>query len=231
MLNDLLSPGPLIIIGVLVSISAMSVYVSRVYLPAKIKNAYVKSITALAAAVETKESGTMGHAQRVAQLTVETARRLGANQRELERIRYGALLMDIGKANVPQAVLNKSDPLTPEEWQTVKSHPKQGAEMVAAVPLLADLEEYVLHHHEYYDGSGYPDGLKGSGIPLASRILAVAADYDAMTSERPYHTRVLAFEEACEEIRGGSGTKYDPTVVDAFMSMLEEATAASAKAA
>ena len=229
--SDALTPGLLIIIGVLVAISAMSVYISRVFVPAKIKTAYVKSITALAAAVETKESGTLGHAERVAELTVKTARRLGANQRELERIRYAALLLDIGKANVPQSVLNKSDPLTPEEWHMVRSHPKQGAEMVAAVPFLADLEDYVLHHHEYYDGSGYPDGLKGSDIPLASRILAVAADYDAMTSERPYHTRVMGFDEAREEIRAGRGAKYDPMVADVFLGMIEETSSSAAKAA
>jgi len=217
----MLTPGLVTIIGVLVTISAISVYISRVQVPAKARKAYVKSITALAAAVETKESGTVGHAERVAQLTVETARRLGVGERELERIRYAALLMDIGKANVPQALLNKSDPLTPEEWQIVKSHPQQGAEMVASVPFLADLEDYVLHHHEYYDGSGYPDGLRGDEIPLASRILAVAADYDAMTSERPYHKRVLSLEEADEEIRKGRGVIYDPTVVDAFLGMVQ----------
>lgn len=225
------TPGLLIIVGVLVTISAVSVYISRVLVPAKIKTAYIKSITALAAAVETKESGTIGHAERVAELTVETARRLGTSPRELDRIRYAALLMDIGKANVPQAVLNKSDPLTPVEWQMVKSHPTQGAEMVAAVPFLADLENYVLHHHEYFDGSGYPDGLKGEQIPLASRILAVAADYDAMTSERPYHSRVMEVEEAIAEIRLGKGIKYDPTVVDAFLQMLQDTYSPAAKAA
>jgi putative nucleotidyltransferase with HDIG domain len=228
---DALTPGLIITIGVLLLISAMSIYVSRVFLPAKIKTAYVKSITALATAVETKESGTIGHAERVAELTMEIARRLGTSQRELERIHYAALLMDIGKANVPQSVLNKTGQLTAEEWHMVRSHPSLGAEMVSAVPFLADLQDYVLHHHEYYDGSGYPDGLKGSDIPLASRILAVAADYDAMSSERPYHSRVMGVEEAREEIRRGRGVKYDPTVVDAFMSMLDEAPASPAKAA
>jgi putative nucleotidyltransferase with HDIG domain len=229
--TDTLTPGLLFIIGVLVLISAASVYVSRVFVPAKIKTAYVKSITALATAVETKESGTIGHAERVAELTVETARRLGVNQRDLERIHYAALVMDIGKANVPQSVLNKTDQLTAEEWHMVRSHPSLGAEMVGSVPFLEDLQDYVLHHHEYYDGSGYPDGLKGSDIPLASRILAVAADFDAMSSNRLYHARVMGFEEAREEIRRGRGAKYDPTVVDAFLGMLDEAPASPAKAA
>jgi putative nucleotidyltransferase with HDIG domain len=226
-----LTPGLMMIMGVLVTISALSVYISRAFLPAKIRTAYVKSITALAAAVETKESGTIGHAERVAELTVETARRLGASPRELERIRYAALLMDIGKANVPQAVLNKSEPLTSEEWEMVRSHPKLGAEMVEAVPFLADLGKYVLHHHEYYDGSGYPDGLAADEIPLASRILAVAADYDAMTSDRPYHARVMGVDEAICEIEAGRGTKYDPVVLDAFLGMIQETVVPFAKAA
>lgn len=231
MQHDVLNLGLVVIIGVLVAISAISFYVSRVLVPAKIKNAYLRSITALAAAVETKESGTIGHAERVAELTVETARRLGINQRDVDRIRYAALLMDIGKANVPQSVLNKSDPLAPSEWEVLRSHPGLGAEMIGAVPFLADLQDHVLHHHEYFDGSGYPSGLKGEEIPVASRILAVAADYDAMTSERPYHARVMGYEEAREEIRQGSGRKYDPTVVDAFLTMLDETATKAEKAA
>lgn len=217
--SDAFNPVVLTIEFVLLSIAVMSLYVSRVFLPMKMKKAYVKSITALAAAVETKDSGTVGHAQRVAELTVELARRLGVEPRELERIEYAALLMDMGKANVPQALLNKRDPLTPEEWSVLQSHPRLGAEMVASVPFLEDLSESVLHHHEYWDGSGYPDGLKGEEIPLGSRILCVAADYDAMVSERPYHPRPLSRQEAMEEIRKYVGTRYDPRIAQEFMQM------------
>jgi len=214
------SAGVIATAGVLLSFAVLSVYVSRRYLPARMKSAYLKSITALAAAVETKDSGTIGHAKRVAQLTVDLARRLGVEGRDLERIEYAALLMDMGKANVPQRLLNKSEPLTPEEWEVLKSHPRLSAEMVAAVPFLADLEDIVLHHHEYWDGTGYPDGLAGEAIPLASRILCVAADYDAMISERPYHPRPLTPQEAAGEIRKGAGTKYDPRVAEVFLDML-----------
>lgn len=217
-----LTPGVLIFVFMSLSISAMSLYVSRIFLPRKMKSAYLKSITVLAAAVETRDSGTVGHAQRVAQLTVSIARRLGMRGKILERVEYAALLMDIGKANVPQAILNKKDPLTPEEWEMVKSHPAMGAEMVAAVPFLADLERYILHHHEYWDGSGYPEGLRGEDIPLPSRILAVASDYDAMISERPYHPIPKTPEEALEEIKRHSGTKYAPDVAEAFIQMLRK---------
>ena len=216
-----LNLGVMITGGMLLSTAALSVYVSRVYLPMKIRHAYRKSITALAAAVETKDAGTVGHAQRVAHLTVEVARRLGIGGRRIRRIEYAALVMDMGKANVPQRVLNKKDPLTPQEWEIIKSHSRLGSEMAAAVPFLADTALCILHHHEYWNGSGYPDGLKGEQIPIESRILAVASDYDAMVSERPYHAP-MSPEQAASEIRKGISVKYDPSVAEAFLELLAE---------
>ena len=128
--------------------------------------------------------------------------------------------MDMGKANVPQKVLNKKGPLTPKEWDIVKSHSQLGAEMAAAVPFLADTAQYILHHHEYWNGSGYPDGLAGEQIPMASRILAIASDYDAMISDRPYHAP-LTSERAVDEIRKGMGIKYDPAVAEAFLELIQ----------
>ncbi|MCE5198586.1 MAG: HD-GYP domain-containing protein [Armatimonadota bacterium] len=219
MFNYQITAGVWLFIVIALTISILSLYVSRWYLPMKMKGAYLKSITALAAAVETKDSGTVGHAQRVAQVTVAVAKKLGMTGHDLERIEYAALLMDIGKANVPQAILNKKDPLTPEELEIVRSHSKLGAEMVAAVPFLADIDKYILHHHEYWDGTGYPAGLKGEAIPLASRILAIAADYDAMISERPYH-HAWNPADAIEEIRENIGNKYDAKVGSIFLEML-----------
>lgn len=212
--------GVAVIAAVAISISGFSLYVSRVVLPAKMKRAYLRSITALAAAVETKDSGTLGHAQRVADLTKAMARRMGMSGNDLDRIEYAALLRDIGKANIPQAILNKTGPLTDEEWTIVKDHAAQGAEMVGNVPFLADCADLIRHHHECWDGSGYPDGLKGEEIPLESRILALASDYDAMISTRPYHPAPLTVEQAIKEIRAGSGTRYDPAVVDVVLDIL-----------
>lgn len=220
--NGGITTGVLIISGVALTITVMSVYVSRVYLPMKIKEAYLKSITVLAAAVETKDSGTVGHAQRVAQLTVEVAQRLGLDGRELERIEYAALLRDIGKANVPHAVLNKAERLTLDEWETVKKHSELGAEMVEQVPFLADTADFIRHHHEYWDGSGYPDGLKGEEIPLESRILAITADYDAMVSVRPYHINAMDSYSAVKDIQRDSGKKYDPAVVKMFLKVISD---------
>ncbi len=222
MYNDPFSPGVIIVVAIAMLIFALSFYASCIYWPMKIKEAYRKSITALAAAVETKDSGTVGHAQRVAELTVEVAKRLGVTGRELEQIEYAALLRDIGKANVPQKLLNKTEPLLPEEWAVLQSHSQKGAEMVAAVPFLADSAELILHHHEYWNGSGYPEGLREEQIPLGSRILAVASDYDAMITERPYHETGMTPEEAMEEIRRCSGEKYDPGVVEVFLQVVAE---------
>lgn len=215
-----LAPGVVIIAGLALFISLLSVYVSRRYLPMKMRDAYRKSITALAAAVETKDSGTVGHAQRVARLSIDVARRFGVNGKELDRIEYAALLRDIGKVMVPQSVLNKTGPLTEEDWEVVRSHSILGAEMVESVPFLSHTARYIRHHHEYWDGSGYPDGLAGDEIPLGSRILALASDYDAMVSERPYHSRPMNQAEATDEIRRGSGSKYDPAVVDVFLNVV-----------
>jgi len=214
------TPGVIVTTIISLAILVASVYVSRLYLPRKIKRAYLNSITVLAAAVETRDMGTLGHAQRVAQLTVDLARRFGIQGRGLERMEYAALLMDMGKANVPQAILNKQGPLTSEEWEIVKTHPQLGADMVAGVPFVADLKDFILHHHEYWNGTGYPDGLRGEEIPLESRILSIAADYDALVSERPYRPRRLSPRDAVEEIRASLGVKYDPTVGQAFVEMI-----------
>lgn len=222
MLVEVLDPGVATVSLAAISMSGIGMYVSRVMLPAKMKRAYFKSITALAAAVETKDSGTVGHARRIAELAVKVARILGVDGRELERIEYAALLRDIGKAIIPQAILAKTSPLTSQEWETVKAHTLLGADMVAEVPFLADTADYVRHHHECWDGSGYPYNLKGEQIPLGSRILAVTSDYDAMTSQRPYHSKPMSLRRALEEIRAGTGAKYDPVVVDAFLRVLGE---------
>ena len=217
-----LNVGVLLIAAVALSITLLSVYVSRVYLPMKIREAYRKSITVLAAAVETKDSGTVGHAQRVAHLTAEVARRLGVRGEELVRIEYAALLRDIGKVSVPQKVLNKTETLTGREWELVQKHSEFGAKMVAAVPFLSGSAGLVRHHHEYWDGTGYPDQLRAEHIPLGSRILSVAADYDAMVSERPYHPRPLGVDEALNQIRSDTGGKYDPAVVEVFLGIIRE---------
>lgn len=231
MLHSLADPGVVVMGAVALTVSALSLYVSRVFLPAKMKSAYLKSITVLAAAVETKDSGTVGHAQRVAELTKAVAARMGIEGKALERVEYAALLRDIGKANVPHAVLNKTGPLSDAEWAKVKNHAALGALMVEEIPFLAMCASLIRHHHEYWDGSGYPDGLKGDEIPLGSRILSATSDYDAMISERPYHPIPMRPEQALAEIARGSGTKYDPEVVEVMSEVLGQHLHKTAKAA
>ncbi|GEM_PF-907471 len=204
-----------------VAISVLSIYVSRRYLPSRINRAYSRSIAALAALVETRDSTQVGQSRRSAALSVAMAVQLGLRGRDLERVEYAALLMEVGKAKVPQRILRKSNPLTPNEWLALERHCELGAEMVAAVPFLSDVAHIILHHHEHWDGTGYPAELKGEEIPLLSRILHVAGDYEAMVSERAYRRDVLAAEQAAEEIRLGAGREYDPRVVAAFVEVKE----------
>jgi putative nucleotidyltransferase with HDIG domain len=218
---------PAVISAVAVSalITLGSLYYSGIYQPKKLERAYRKALYALAAAVETKDSGTIGHAERVAEYALAVADDLGIDRSERLRIEYSALLRDIGKVSIPASLLNKDSRLDPDEWEQLKSHAKLGADMVSSVPFLSFLSDVILHHHEHWDGSGYPDRLSGEEIPLASRILAVTTDYDAMTSERPYHDP-LPISVALELLKSGRGALYDPAVVDAFLRVLDEQSVA-----
>lgn len=214
------TPPVIAAVALALAITLGSWYYSIIYQPRRMQKAYKKALYALAAAVETRDSGTIGHAERVAEYALAVADALGINRKERLRIEYAALLRDIGKVNVPASLLNKSTALEDDEWEKVKAHSKLGADIVGSVPFLSFLEDLIKHHHECWDGSGYPDGLAGEEIPLGSRILAVTTDYDAITSERPYHEPQPP-EVAIEQIKRGRGAKYDPQVVDVFLSVLE----------
>jgi putative two-component system response regulator len=160
-----------------------------------------------------------GHSQAVAWLAIQIARHMGLSQAEIEVIRLGGLLHDIGKIHVPLHVLNKSALLTGEEFEVMKSHATKGEEMLEPLKMKA-IGRIVRHHHERYDGSGYPDGLVGDNIPLAARIVAVAECFDDMVSDLPYKS-TRTFEEALAELRSCSGTQFDPKVITAFLNWLE----------
>jgi putative nucleotidyltransferase with HDIG domain len=213
------TPAVIITFLTAVFISVGSLYYSHRYLPRKIEHAYRNSLYSLAAAVETKDFGTVGHAKRVADYSVTVARELGLPSKQVRWIEYAALLRDIGKANIPHKLLNKEEPLSAEEWAQIQRHSQFGSEIVTSVPFLAPIADLVLHHHECWDGNGYPDGLIREDIPLGSRIIAVADDYDAMVSDRPYHAaqKPVVAENAIAYAAGG---RYDPAVVDAFLRVL-----------
>ena len=143
------------------------------------------------------------------------------SQEKITMLRTAALLHDIGKIGISDGILRKPGALKAEEWEPIYSHPKLGVAILKHVNTLAGCLPAVQHHHERYDGSGYPSGLKGENIPFDARILAVADSYDAMTSPRPYRLSALTHEQAMEELRRGAGTQFDPKIVEVFIDLHE----------
>jgi len=173
----------------------------------------------LARSVEEKDEATKGHCSRIERLSILTGERLGLHGDRLIALSYAAYLHDIGKVKVPDEVLKKPGPLTAAEWEEMRRHPEYGAEMIEGKEFLRGAAEIIRAHHERYDGTGYPRGLKGEEIPLEARIIAVVDAYDAMTSNRPYRA-ALTPEEAIEELKKNAGTQFDPRVVKVFLSVL-----------
>jgi len=182
------------------------------------KNELRSIITALAAAIDAKDAYTYGHSRKVAEYARDIAEALDYPQEEVEDIHSAALLHDIGKIGVPEQILLKQGELNKEEWSKIKLHPDRGISILKYVDGLKDILDAVQYHHERYDGSGYPKGLKGSQIPLGARILAVADSFDAMTSKRPYRLCEMTFEQALDELQKHSGSQFDSQVVNAFVS-------------
>jgi len=175
-------------------------------------------VDALSAALDAKHPYTYGHSGRVADLAAALAARMGYDSESVELIHIAGHLHDIGKIGVPDTVLAKEGPLTPEEFETIMKHPGIGFDILTKIESLSGFAVAVRHHHERWDGRGYPDGLAGEAIPMASRILAVADSWDAMTSARSYRVR-LSFDEALEQIRLGIRSQFDPDVAAAFIEL------------
>ncbi len=187
---------------------------TRVYRDA-ILSSQESILDALLTALDTRDTETQGHSERVTAYTIELAERWGLNEEELYHVERGALLHDIGKIGVPDRILLKPGKLTEEEWEEMRRHPVIGYQMCCRIPSLQEAARIVLHHHEAWDGSGYPDSLHGEQIPLGARLFAIADTLDAMTSNRPYRT-ARTFSEARAEIVRYSSRQFDPTVVDLF---------------
>ena len=177
----------------------------------------------LAGTIDAKDKYTNGHSVRVAEYSRELARRLGKSEREQEDIYYMGLLHDIGKIGIPDEIINKSTKLTDEEYALIKSHPVIGADILKNLSEIPGIDTGARWHHERYDGSGYPDGLKGEEIPEVARIIGVADAYDAMASKRSYRD-VLPQEVVRAEIEKGKGTQFDPYFVDKMLEMIDEDT-------
>jgi HD-GYP domain-containing protein (c-di-GMP phosphodiesterase class II) len=172
-------------------------------------------VEALAAAVDMRDSYTAEHSEEVVELARRVARALGVQGSALSDLEVAARLHDVGKIGVPDEILRKEGPLDPDEWRIVKQHPAWGSQMLARVPELAGVAALVRYEHERWDGQGYPDGLAGEEIPLASRIVFVCDAYHAITSTRPYRAAKSA-QAALEELQAHAGSQFDPTAVRAL---------------
>jgi putative nucleotidyltransferase with HDIG domain len=188
---------------------------------------YDATLEALANALDVRDSETGGHSDRVLRYMELVIFQLGISGNDVAFLRRGALLHDIGKIGVPDNILRKPTSLSEAEWATMRRHPEFGARIIASIPFLEDVSLIVRHHHERWDGAGYPDRLAGTEIPLGARIFAVADSFDAMTSDRPYR-RAMSIEAAREEVMRNRGTQFDPTVADAFARIPRGALAAVA---
>ena len=182
---------------------------------------FLSTIEALATALEARGAEIEGHAQRVSLYTVAAARRMNVDAEELEQIRWGAILHDVGMIGVPDGILLKPGGLQPGEWALVRAHPDNGARLLQHVPGLGVATSIIRFHHERFDGTGYPLGLRGTATPLGARIFAVADALDAITTDRPYRP-TRTWEQAREEILQGRGSHFDPDVVDAYLEIFDD---------
>jgi putative nucleotidyltransferase with HDIG domain len=185
---------------------------------ADLERSYDVLLEALGNALDLKDKETEGHSKRVTAFTIAIARKMGLPQEQINVIARGAFLHDIGKMAIPDNILNKPSKLSPEETEIMKEHPYSGYMIVSKIPFLADAAEIVYSHQEWYDGTGYPRGLKGDEIPLGARIFLIADTLDAMTSARPYRP-AQSFEAARKEIERYSGRQFDPQIVRVFLKM------------
>jgi putative nucleotidyltransferase with HDIG domain len=186
----------------------------------KMRKVYLDTIRALAAAIDAKDPYTKGHSERVAETSVALAQELNLSGRDIENIEYTALLHDIGKIGIADSILGKKDSLTSQEFDKIKEHTIMGANIIEPIDFLKNSYWAIYHHHEKYNGKGYPDGIKSEDIPILARIIAVADAYDAMGSDRPYRKK-LSKEKILKEFTEQSGKQFDPQIVNALMLILK----------
>lgn len=200
--------------------SQAGVAVENAELRRSLQNAYLATVSVLADAMEAKDPYTRGHCEMVSRYAQRIAHRLDLPARERSIVGYAALLHDIGKIGVSDGILNKPSALLPEERELVRSHVRIGHDLIRHVPALSLVADAVLHHHEWYDGSGYPEGLKGDQIPIAARIVCVVDSYGAMVTRRSYK-EAYGEEYARAELARCAGSQFDPSIVEAFWHVLD----------
>ncbi len=186
-----------------------------------LRQTYVKTMRVLATFLDAKDTYTRGHSERVCAYSVAIGRAMNLPEKTIESLEYAALLHDVGKIGVMESIISKTSSLTASEFSKMKNHPVIGFNIINEIDGLKDVAMLIRSHHEFYDGNGYPDGIKGEDIPLESRILAVADAYDAMTSKRPYRRRALSVEEAADELKRCAGSQFDPNIVRIFLKIVD----------
>ena len=201
----------------------LGVALHRIAIYGELEDALTTTLSVLAGAMEMRDPYTAAHEQQVAGLAIRIADELGLAPDERQAVHYAALTHDIGKISVPSEILGKPGALDPDEWAIMRRHTIVGAEMLAGIPLFADVHPLVRGHHERWDGGGYPDGLAGIKIPLGARILCVCDSYNAMITDRPYRPAMSA-AEARDELRRCAGAHFDPVVVQALERVLDAAS-------
>jgi HD-GYP domain-containing protein (c-di-GMP phosphodiesterase class II) len=186
-----------------------------------LEQGYLETIVALANSIDSKDSYTRGHSQRVGDVAVEIGRELGLSERELKQLKFGGILHDIGKIGIVESILCKQSRLTDDEMAIMRGHPDIGDTIIKPISFLGPMRACVRSHHERWDGTGYPDGLKGEDIPLLARIVGCADTFDACTSTRPYQ-KAMPLEKAMEILDNLSGRQLDPSVVEALRQVLKK---------
>jgi len=185
---------------------------------------YMEFVESLAKTIDVKDSYTFEHAERSKRYARQISRELGLPEALIQLIEYASLLHDIGKIGIDNSILEKPGKLTQEERKSIEKHPEIGSKIVEPIAILSSIAPIILYHQEWYNGQGYPEGLKNEEIPLGARIVAVLDAYDAMTYNRPYR-KAMKKSEAIEELKRGSGTQFDPQIVDVFLKILERENA------
>lgn len=186
----------------------------------RLEQAYMENIETLRYTVDAKDSYTKGHSERVSEYAVLLGKKLCINSDDLYTLRIGGLFHDVGKIGIPDNILTKKDKLTDEEYEEIKQHPSIGAKILSNAAIFTDIVPIVKHHHERYDGTGYPDHLKGEEIPYMARIVAVADAFDAMASRRPYRDSV-EIEKIVKQISENKYTQFDPQIADALLDIIK----------
>ncbi|WP_461247569.1 HD-GYP domain-containing protein [Treponema sp. R6D11] len=182
---------------------------------------HFETILAFSDALEARDQYTAGHSRRVMGYSESIGKRMKLDKQNIEELKRSSVLHDIGKIGIPDTVLKKETKLTDEEFAIIKSHPQTGAAILKHIKSFKDLVPAVYHHHERFDGEGYPDGIKGTAIPLHARIIAITDTFDAMTSSRSYR-KALSFKTALNELERNKGIQFDPDITDIFIEILTE---------